>query len=298
MIRGIILFLIQISIYGAACCGGSSAIPSLITGDNQSQFSLSQSMGKVIGRTYQRDRSVFYNDSKDYKTFTTSIKGAYLLGPLLQIGGGISLLSKDNSEGTVSESKTLIGDTDISVAYEYLPETFYSVWKPRGFIYFKHVFPTGKSNFETNTSLLTDVSGKGQHISSLGLVFSKIFRSIDWQLYSEFKYLYDEEVNGKNISSSLGDTQGLNIGYSPNNGAVRTSIGLSRHHFEDKEIVVNNSTQNSSREEYWDFELGLAYMVNDSTYSLSYTDQTLFGSTENTTLSRTISISWLERWPL
>lgn len=294
----LLLFFFQANAFGAACCGGSSAIPSLITGDNEAQLSLSQSYGKVIGRTYSKNTNIFYSDTKKYKTYTTSIKGAYLLSPLLQIGGGISLLHKSHGEGSVNESDTLIGDTDISVGYEFLPEKFFSVWKPRGFVYLKHVLPTGKSNHETETSLLTDVSGKGQHISSLGLVFTKIYKSIDWQIFSEFKYLFSETINQKDISSSLGDSLGYNIGYSPNNGAIRLSHGVTRHHFEDKEITVNNSNQDSAREEYWDFELGLAYMINDSTFTVSYTDQTLLGDTENTTLSRTISISWLERWPL
>ncbi|WP_417336006.1 hypothetical protein [Halobacteriovorax marinus] len=298
MKRVILSFFIQVNIYAAACCGGSSAIPSLITGDNNSQFSLSQSMGTVVGRTYEKNRNVFYTDNKEYKTFTTSLKGAHLITPLFQVGAGVSLVSKDNRDGTTKETKTLLGDTDLSLAYEYLPETFYSVWKPRGFVYLKHIFPTGKSNFETDTRLLTDVSGKGQHISSLGFVFTKIFRSIDWQIYNEFKYLHQESISNKEISHSYGDTQGLSFGYSPNNGAIRTQLGLSRHHFQEKDILINNVNQVSNREEYYDFEVGLNYMINDSTYSLTYSDQTIFGPTENTTLSRTISISWLERWPL
>ncbi len=294
----ILLFFIQASSFGAACCGGSSAIPSLITGDNEAQFSLAQSYGKVIGRTYSKNRNVFYANNKDYKTLTTSFKGAYLITPLLQIGGGLSILKKDNSESSIEESETLLGDSDLSIGYEFLPETFYSVWKPRGFVYFKQVFPTGKSNYETKTSLLTDVSGKGQYSSALGLVFTKIYKSVDWQIFGEYRYLYSEEINDTSISHSTGDALGYSVGYSPNNGAIRISHGVTRNHFSDKEIQVNNSNQNSSREEYWDFELGLGYMINDSTFSISYVDQTFLGSTENTTLSRTLSISWLERWPL
>ncbi len=294
----LLLILFQVNTFGAACCGGSSALPSLITGDNGAQFSVAQSLGKVVGRTYAKDQSVFYADSKKYQTLTTSFKGAYLLSPLFQIGGGISLIHKDNSDKSVKESKTLLGDADLSITYEYLPEKFYSAWKPRGFIYFKQTFPTGKSNYETTTTLLTDVSGKGQYSSALGLVFSKIFKSIDWQIFSEYRHLYKDEIGKTSIAGSSADSQGFSIGYSPNNGAIRTSIGITRNHYSDKEITINNLRQNSNREEYWDFELGLAYMINDSTFNLSYIDQTILGSTENTTLSRTIAISWLERWPL
>ena len=294
----VLLFLFQVTAYGAACCGGSSAMPALITGDNNSQISVSQSLGKVVGRTYAKDQNIFYGEKKNYKTLTTSLKGAHLLTPLLQLGGGLSILHKDNTDSTVNESKTLLGDTDLSLAYEYLPETFYSVWKPRGFVYLKQVFPTGKSNHESNTTLLTDVSGKGQYISALGLVFTKIIGSIDWQVFGEYRYLYSEEIDGKSISASMGDSQGLSVGYSPSNGAIRLSTGITRNHYSNRSIEINNVLQNSDREEFWDFELGMNYMINDSTFSLSYTDQTILGSAQNTTLSRTISISWLERWPL
>ena len=294
----IALFFFQFTAYGAACCGGSSAMPALITGDNNSQVSISQSLGKVVGRTYAKDQNVFYSEKKNYKTLTTSLKGAHLITPLLQFGGGVSILHKDNADNSVNESKTLLGDTDLSLAYEYLPETFYSVWKPRGFVYFKQVLPTGRSNHESTTTLLTDVSGKGQYSSALGLVFTKIIKSFDWQIFGEYRYLYSEEINGKSISSSTGDSQGITIGYSPSNGAIRLSAGITRNHYSDKDITINNVLQNSDREDFWDFELGMNYMVNDSTYTLSYTDQTILGSAQNTTLSRTISISWLERWPL
>lgn len=294
----LILTLIQVNTFAASCCGGGSAIPSLITGDNEAQFSITQSYANIVGKTYSKNRNIFYSDNKSYKTLTTSIKSARLITPLLQIGLGISILHKNHREGSKKESKTHLGDSDLSLAYEFLPDTFYSKWRPRGFLYLKHTFPTGRSSHESTYKLLTDVTGRGQHLSSFGLVFTKVFKSIDWQFSGEYKNLHEAQINNIKISNSAGGSIGLNIGYSPSNGPIRMEFGVTRNHFDKKEIQINGSTQKSTREQYWDFDLNASYMINDSTFTLSYLDQTLIGSVENTTLSRKISISWLERWPL
>jgi len=294
----LLLLILNFKSFGAACCGGSTAIPSLITGDNQGQVSFSISKSKVIGQTYGKSEPVFFNDNKNYQTNTLSIKGAYLLSSLWQLGVEGAFISKDNTYNSTSESASSLSDSSFSLTYEFLPEEYYSVWKPRMFVFVRQLIPTGKSNYETDSELLSDVSGKGHYITSTGLIASKIFKAIDWQLFFEYKYLHLASVNKMEIDDHTGFSTGGSIGYSPAKTNFRLGMGITNFYFDSKKILVNNQKQTSQAEQYWDTSFTLNYLLNDSTYSLSYTDQTLIGPSQNTTLSRAISLSWLERWPL
>ncbi|OUR98520.1 hypothetical protein A9Q84_03665 [Halobacteriovorax marinus] len=252
----------------------------------------------MIGQTYGDSEPVFFNDNKTYNTNTLSLKGAYLISSLWQFGLEASFLSKDNTYNSTAESNSSLADTSLSLTFELFPEEYFSVWKPRVFIFVRQLFPTGKSNYESDSELLSDVSGKGHYITSSGLILSKVYRSIDWQLFFEYKYLYKTKVNQMEIAGHTGFTTGGSLGLSPAGTNFRLGVGITNFYFDSKEILIKNQKQASSEEQYWDSSFTVNYLHKDSTYSLTYTDQTLLGPSQNTTLSRTISLSWLERWPL
>ena len=68
--------------------------------------------------------------------------------------------------------------------------------------------------------------------------------------------------------------------------------------YEDR-ISVKNQLINDSGfvEKYGQVSINYAYMLTDVTgFSVGYTDQTLLGSPENTSLSKTLSFQYTQRW--
>ena len=197
-----ILFLVFLflpkTLMGAACCGSGSSLPSLITGDVRTQFNFSMTRSKLLGKQLPHLQGPIWNDSEENKTQRIFLQGSYLFDNFFQIGLGLPYFFKQSQESGLRKTGQHIGDIEFQVAYELLPEAFYSEWLPRIFIFSKLTIPTGFSIYETLAYNTVDITGQGHTSLSFGTLVLKEKGANDFQFLAEIHKGLEQRFN-KNL---------------------------------------------------------------------------------------------------
>ena len=296
----VFLFLPK-TLMGAACCGSGSSLPSLITGDVRTQFNFSMTRSKLLGKQLPHLQRPIWNDSEENKTQKIFLQGSYLFDNFFQIGLGLPYFFKQNHENGLRKTGQHIGDIEFQVAYELLPEAFYSEWLPRIFIFSKVTIPTGFSIYEKLAYNTVDITGQGHTSLSFGTLILKEKGANDFQFLAEIHKGLEQRFNKRNLHlrPDFGASALLSIGHNPSNSPWRWGLGLSPHYESPKTLSFSNKNIKTDYEFYWDATVSGSYLYSRNTsFHFSITDQTLFGPAHNTSLSRTFALNVQKRWPL
>jgi len=284
--------------YSASCCGGSSALPTLITADDKAIFNIGVSHSKVMADV--NNQVVFRTDQNNETKQTYSFSGAYQFSEYAQIGGGFNIQSKQREVVTgQEESSSGLGDLFLNSAYEFMPEFYYSKYKPRGLVFLELTLPTARSIHDHQKRLNTDARGSGFYTASPGLLFLKAYRTYDYLVAPKVTFYNPrtfETSSGEEVKISPKPTYQLLTGLGYNLAKSPTRFGASLAYTykggKSGEYSANN-------EYYFDLSLSASYMfASKISTSLTYSDQTIFGPVKNTTLSRTIAFSLQKKFPL
>jgi hypothetical protein len=287
MILLFLSFFFSNAVEAAPCCAGSTALPSLITGDEKTLINASVAYGDVIGDAPASGRGIpVFRDALSRREIrkTMNLGLATLVTDRWQIGVSIPIVQNDISTATTQEINTRLGDVSATIGFESLPEWEYSEWKPRIYTFAQWVAPTGRSIWDSQSRFATDVSGVGYHQLHLGAVAIK--RWSDWDANVVMKAGRDLSFGASLLNSSLG------AGYS---FADRWRVGASLE-------TQYTSTQQMGITEtaaklVWNSGLTVTCLVGmDSSLILGYMDQTLMGPAYNTTLARTANLSFQHRF--
>lgn len=288
------LNLISSQVFAAACCGGGSALPSLITTDDRSQFISSLSLGEVVVDSVN-GAGYWFRNNQHQQVQTLKFDYAYVLDSDIQFGVTIPIVSKK----FVDQSYSGLSDIQMNVGYEYLPELEYNLLKPKGFVYSGLIFPTGQSQYTSQHSGL-DSRGKQLWGLTLGHVLTKTVFNYDFIQIIDLHHYFDQSITSPTSDSvkvhhGLGGQFNIGAGYNWSKELLGFQMGWV---YEDR-ISVKNQLINDSGfvEKYGQVSINYAYMLTDVTgFSVGYTDQTLLGSPENTSLSKTLSFQYTQRW--
>lgn len=288
----------------APCCGGASALPQLITGDDRAQVSASLSHGNVIGDAPPQGIPVFRAASDSERVQILRFDAAYLVEERLQVGMGLPIVRRSrNFSEKDGSSATGLGDLGASAAYEFLPQWTYSAWKPRGFVFTQITVPTGPSIYDASQSHLVDARGRGYWSAAAGVAFVKSWGNWDALASIEGHRSFSRTVSssdGQSISlhPGWGASALLGGGFSPGGGDLRLGLSLSPVH-EGAIDVEGGVTSRSEAQLVWNTSAQVGYLLSPEwSSSLAYTDQTLLGPARNVSLSRTVMLSLQHRWPL
>jgi len=271
----------------APCCAGSSALPSIITGDEARFIGLSVSNGEVVADVAGAGKGLpVFRDSQSNQEIrrNISINLATLISDRWQVGASVPVVQNVIASGSLPEKNTQLGDVSASVGFEALPEWEYSEWKPRVFTFIQWVAPTGKSISDSQTVLASDVSGLGFHQLHLGAVAIKRWSNWDTNLVLKL---------GKELShsSSLMDSS-FGLGYSF--GDV-WRVGMSLEAQYQSPMKVEDTY--TSQKLVWNTGATVTLLVgSNSSVIAGYSDQTLFGPAINTTLARTFNLAFQQRF--
>jgi hypothetical protein len=189
----------------APCCAGSTALPSLITGDEKTLINASVTYGDVIGDAPAVGKGIpVFRDaiSKREIRKTMNLGVATLISDRWQIGASIPVIQNEISNASDQEINTQLGDVSLTLGFEALPEWEYSLWKPRIYTFAQWVAPTGRSMENSQTRFATDVSGVGYYQLHLGAVAIK--RWSDWDANLVLKAGRDLNYGANLLNSSLG----------------------------------------------------------------------------------------------
>lgn len=271
----------------APCCAGASAVPSLITGDEAHLFGISMSNASVVADVPGAGKGlpVFRDElstSETRRNFT--LNAATLISDRFQVGASLPLIQNQISNSSKNESRAQLGDLSMSFGFEALPEWEYSKWKPRVYTFVQWVAPTGRSIAETQNSLAADVSGLGFHQFHLGAVAIKRWNDWDANLVTK---LGTELSHGSLLFSG-----GAGAGFSFFE-IWRAGMSLEAQYQSPQKIADVFTSQKL----VWNTGATLTALVGaDSSLIVGYTDQTLFGPAINTTLARSFSLAYQQRW--
>ncbi len=290
------MFLFLFSLFSqsasaAPCCAGSSAVPSLITGDETRLLSLSVSTSEVVGDAPRAGRGlpVFRDgESNEEDRRNLTVNFATLVSDRFQVGVSIPVVQNQVLSSSREETNTRFGDVSTTLGYEAIPEWEYSVWKPRVFTFLQWVAPTGRGMEESQSLFLSDVSGLGSHQLHLGAVAIK--RWSDWDLNLVMKLGKEWSHASTLVNASLGG------GYSF--GEIwRAGLSLETQYQSPMKMGESSQPSFTSQKLVWNTGATVTALVGaDSSLILSYVDQTLFGPAINTTLARSFSLAYQRRW--
>lgn len=297
----LLLFVFPALLRAAACCGGGSLLPSLITGDDRAQVSAVVSYDSVRSDAFP-DGRVFPRDNDDTEiTQTLKLHGAYVFYERLQAGIEIPVVRRLRNVSGQDETTSGLGDITATVGYEWLPERVYSAWQPRGFGFFRIMAPTGRSIYESQSPLNSDIFGKGFYQLAVGNLMMKTWGKWDAFLSAEWHWTLPRSfqtsgAGNVSFNSSWGASAQTGFGFNPD----RFRIGLSLSPVYEaaqstsgrlasagaSKVVWNSSAHFGVR---WDSEWSS---------SITYTDQTLLGGATNNTLSRSVALLVQKRFEL
>lgn len=284
-------------VQAAPCCSAGSSLPALITNDDHAQVSLMNSSNYTIMDAPDQGIPVLRSEQNSDQSWLIRIAGAIKFWESWQIGVGASFIDRSTRISGHEFQANGLGDSDVSIAYEVLPEWNYSQWKPRGWIYFQTVFPTGNSIYDPNLESAASVRGQGVFQSVLGLSLTKALKSWDFLLLPEIRRLFGKSFreSGSRISGTWGGALLLGVGY--NFSDWRVGLSIQPIFQESRSILSSGTASTIPQKRVWNTNLSLSYLLNSEwTGSIQYSDQTLMGPARNTTLERGLGILVSRKW--
>ncbi len=287
----------------APCCGGSSAIPNLITGDDRAQIQASVSRGVIIGDAPPSGLPVFRAPDDDESLSVFNLSGAYRIFDRGQIGASIPIVSRAMDSPEMYTTASGLGDLLFDFGYELIPDYTYSRWRPKGFVFLQVTLPTGPSTYDSVEPFQIDSRGRGFTTIGVGMVFLKTVSDFDFILtFEAHRSLPRTSDTGTGMSleivPSFGGTALLGAGWSPGGGSFRIGASLSPV-YEGSMETYGDVESVSEPQLAWNTSIQAGYMLSDEwSLGLNYTDQTLMGPAHNVSLSRSVAFSVQHRWPL
>ncbi len=285
------------SLQASPCCGSRSAMPNLITGDFRAQMGLAFS-NSAITESSGIDGQITNKSNQSHEVQETlSLSTAYLFDPYWQLNLSVPVRKNSYQTSQSRETDTALGDIKFGLAYEALPELSYSFWRPRVFVYSTLTLPTGRSSYEAQNRLATDISGRGFYTTSIGAAAFKIFTPVDLYFASEFSrgFKRNFETNSGPISVNPRYTfsSSVGAGISPWSGQWRYGFNLS-YNMEARQDIEGRNISGGQARYLWDTQLNASTMLNNYSIVFSYSDQTLIQKAKNIGLSKTLGLSLMK----
>jgi len=281
--------------YSAACCGGGSTVPSLVTTDDRAQLSTSFSYSQIKIDSVD-GAGIWFKNADHQMTKTLKFDYAYVLDSDIQFGCSIPLVQKQFQDQTYSG----LADVQAAIGYEYLPEREYNLFKPKAFVYGGLIFPTGFSKYKSMNGGV-DARGQGLWGISLGHVAVKNYLQFDLMSLIDLHHYFNQDLKLANNESLKIRQNGLGgqINFAAGYNTLKSRWGFSAAWFYEDRIT--NQQQNIQDtgyiEKYGQISLSYSYMLTElAGVTFNYSDQTIIGTPESTSLGQTLSVQLNQRW--
>jgi hypothetical protein len=283
--------------WAAPCCSAGSALPSLVTNDDAAQISVMTSFSDTVMDAPSSGIPVLRSDQNADYSWLTRVSGAFKFWEDWQVGFGMNVMSRSTLASNQPFSASGLGDSDFTIAYEVLPEWYYSKWKPRGWLYLQTVLPTGKAIQDPSVQNPADVRGQGVFQSVIGLTLTKSWNQWDAFLIPEVRVIYSKSFSdsGTDLSGTWGGSLMLGAGYSFSN--FRVGLRTQPVYQNTRRVFSQNNASIIPAKNVWNSGLDLSYLFGDEWLAaLSYSDQTLIGDPRNTALERGGGLLISKKW--
>jgi hypothetical protein len=294
-----LLFLVfHNDLFAASCCGSGASSSLIIIGDNIQEYSLGFSYRNDLGQTDNKGWASFHGadvvDSQSAFNFQLQRQA----NDRYQFAIKSAIIQKNIKKQNRKEVNQGMGDVDLQATFEFLPEFTYSVWKPRGFVYMKTTIPMSQSLYDSSSSIFSDVRGSGLYSLSMGTFFIKHISNITFKTTLEWQHFLAKDFAQMSLKSydKLFVPLGMSYAFDPSPFAF--GLGASWSYQAPKKF--SGSISATSNEEYfWDFNTFINWTISrEHSLGLSYSDTTLIGKNINSSLYRSLALSYTKGIPL
>lgn len=285
----VLLVVFTVNTFAASCCGGSSGAINLITNEAKFKSSLTYS------------NKLYISDISSDKTITKRTRDEKEIREVLNLGFAKSVADFGQlsfEAGVVkitknSDEDTSVSDLKFGYTYEFLPEIFYSPWKPRGFGYLLVDVPIGQSKFQYESKTGTDITSSGLYQVSAGFLFLKNIGQFEYRISSSVtKPLNRDFDNEIKVKKELGYSFSFDVNYSffDTDWSVGFSQGLQR--FGEEKIIKQDRQTISKPQIEHPTTLSVSYQFSE-VYSVTglFINNSLISGAQNTSGYKQISFS-------
>ncbi|MBY0370962.1 hypothetical protein K2X33_09765 [bacterium] len=289
-------FVLSAESWAAACCGSNSLFPSLISGQERTQLTLTGTTGQSVADADPQGAVTPRTSSDEEWRHTLRLDAATLLSDRWQLGVGIPVTARSRSRNGAGAQAWGLGDLSANVGWEWLPEWTYSAWRPKGFVFGGMNLATAQGPFGASALFQVDALGRGYSTAFVGALFQKTWPNWDTALFIEGHIPVSGAISvgsGVFVQPAAGTSASLAVGW--NHGDLRLGASLGAV-YEGGRRTFGWVEQQGSAQYAFPLAAQLSYLVSEA-WSLSalYSDGTLLGGA-NQPLSRTVSVLVQTRW--
>jgi hypothetical protein len=247
----------------------------------------------TIAVDYVNEKGEWQYSSSRAHTERTQLSAAYLLSDQVQFGLLVPVVKRSVDTLTT----TALGDLTTSFTYEVLPQLNYNPYQPQIWTSLSWTLPTGKSKFDSEEGGL-DSTGNGLQglgwntLATLALSDFDFFSQLEVHHYFTHSFIQSDILF--EVHPEWGGSLSLGVGYNLGNLRIGSSLLWS---YEDPMKLRLELNSEGLLERSTTTTLSLSYLWSDEwSSSLSYSDQTWFGSPLNTSLAQTVALQVQKRW--
>jgi hypothetical protein len=226
---------------------------------------------------------------------TLKLDGSLIFSDRFQAGWSVPVLQRTRESGAGTSTETGLGDVSASVGYEFLTDWDYHPIRPKGIAYFQLTLPTGLSRYESQRGGL-DSRGQGFWSLGLGTLFTKTVDRFDFFVINEAHRSIGHVVNLASLRGQLSPGWGATMGWGAGYNLQSFRLGGGIQWYWQSEVLLQERVLGGA-EQFATGSLQLSYLAGDEwAWTADYTNQTWFGSPQNTSLARAVTLQVQRRW--
>ncbi len=295
----LLLFSLSFNSFAGSCCGGGGGTTKIMLGDTDKVFRASFFDRTILADVKDRNSLSLRREDEIESLRSLNLSTSIRFNDSWQYGVIMKVMSKAKMIGSSRESYQGLGDTEINLAYEFMPEISRSSILSQGFIYSKIQIPTGSSLYTTQRRDSLDTFGTGHYLLSLGTIFTKRnkfgmanvtlglsyrpSRSFDSSIFSNGTIITNDSLNYDIALNHSFDLSQL----------ISFDLGVSRTYISN--LSTSAFSLNESSAALNSLSLGVSYNTEFYTYLVSYIDDFLIGSSYNSILGRSVELSIIKK---
>jgi hypothetical protein len=262
-------------------------LPSLITGDEKILVTTTASYDTPSAQVL--DSGIWRTTPPEHLEILT-LNGAYAFDDRWQGGLTLPVIQDQREINGGSQSSNGLGDVAFGVGYEAISDLNYDPYLPKMILFSDLTVPSGHSVYDGSESTGTGIRGRGFYQLGFGTTLMKDFGRWDILTVLEIHRSFPNQE----ARPGYGESATLGGGYNWGDTRLGATIAWS---YEDP-IHANAESLNSPSLTRWATgTLSLSYLLSEEwATSLSYSDQTIFGTPLNAVLNRSFLVSFQRRW--
>jgi hypothetical protein len=242
------------------------------------------------------EKGIWRRWDQHQKVQTLKLEGAHIIDDRWQAGISIPVMTRQYAGSNYSG----LGDITTSASYEYLSNWNYSEYQPRGIGFIQLMIPTGKSRAESELGGL-DSRGNGYWALGAGTMVTKSFNKWDVFAQAELHRSFQKKINTSLIQGTVQPGFGHSLGFGAGYNWQDYRTGVSAVQTQEDEAKINSDVTGFNMiqglERWMTFSASFSYLQDQEwAWSLTYSDQTLLGEPQNTSLGKTILLQLQKRW--